>query len=204
MKRVSLLLCLFMLFSASVTRAQQSQIGSITPPQNTQPSNQLDAITVELGKISRSVDQLQTNWKTFFASFSTNQGLRMSDKQQKLLIAFEVLNRAEQRLGNLQKMRMDSTEKLSSMRLQLARINDELLPESIDRYVSTRGTLNAEQLRDMRRQALTRERTELTNILNQIQADLDTTNNDIRTTEQFLRNLRSRIFPGIEKELADL
>src|SRR5258708_915420 len=152
MKGVSLLLCLLLFILASVAHAQQPQVASVATPQSPQSYNQLDAITVELGKISRSVDQLQTNWKSFFAAFSTNQGLRMTDKQQKLLLAFEVINRGEQRLDNLQKMRQDSTEKLSSMRLQLARINDDLLPESIDRYVSTRGSLNAEQLRDMRRQ----------------------------------------------------
>lgn len=203
MKRLSLFLCLILLQVAAVSSQQQPS--TVAPVyQNYPASTQLDLITNQLGRISLSIDRLQTNWKSFFESFSSNQGLRMSERQQKLLLAFEVLNRAEQRLGNLQKMRLDSTEKLSSMRLQLARINDDLRPESIDRYVSTRGTLDADQLRDMRRQTLTRERTELTNILNQIQSDLDTTNNDIRTTEQFLRNIRNRIFPEIEKELADL
>lgn len=203
MKRLSLFLCLILLQVSAVSSQQQPS--TVAPVyQNYPASTQLDLITNQLGRISLSIDRLQTNWKSFFESFSSNQGLRMSERQQKLLLAFEVLNRAEQRLGNLQKMRLDSTEKLSSMRLQLARINDDLRPESIDRYVSTRGTLDADQLRDMRRQTLTRERTELTNILNQIQSDLDTTNNDIRTTEQFLRNIRNRILPEIEKELADL
>lgn len=203
MKRLSLFLCLILLQVSAVSSQQQPS--TVAPVNQNYPvSTQLDLITNQLGRISLSIDRLQTNWKSFFESFSSNQGLRMSERQQKLLLAFEVLNRAEQRLGNLQKMRLDSTEKLSSMRLQLAHINNDLRPESIDRYVSTRGTLDADQLRDMRRQTLTRERTELTNILNQIQSDLDTTNNDIRTTEQFLRNIRNRILPEIEKELADL
>jgi RNA processing factor Prp31 len=199
MKRLSLLLWL--------TAALLSTAHAQQPVQASQPSpssNPIDLINFQLGKISSSVDRLQGNWKSFFDSFSTNQGLRLSERQQKLLLAFEVLNRAEQRLGNLQKMRLDSTEKLSSMRLQLARINDDLRPESVDKYVSTRGTLDAEQLRELRRQALLRERTELSNIIYQVQTDLDTTNTDIRTTEQFLREIRNRIFPEIQKELADL
>jgi len=199
MKRLSLLLWL--------TAALLSTAHAQQPVQTSQPapsSNPIDLINFQLGKISSSVDRLQGNWKSFVDSFSTNQGLRLSERQQKLLLAFEVLNRAEQRLGNLQKMRLDSTEKLSSMRLQLARINDDLRPESVDKYVSTRGTLDAEKLRELRRQALLRERTELSNIIYQVQTDLDTTNTDIRTTEQFLREIRNRIFPEIQKELADL
>jgi hypothetical protein len=74
-------------------------------------------------------------------------------------MAFEILNRAEQRLVNLQKMRLDIAERQSPMRLQLERLNIDLLPQSIDRYVSTRGTLNAEELKDIRRQVLGKEKT---------------------------------------------
>ncbi|MEP6848386.1 MAG: hypothetical protein ABI999_05990 [Acidobacteriota bacterium] len=180
--------------------AQQPVASSAYPA----PTNQLDSINVQLDKIGRSVDKLQSNWKDFFRSFSTNQGLQMTERQQKLLMAFEVLNRAEQRLGNLQKIRMDATEKQSSLRLQLARVNDDLIPESIDKYVAARGSLDAEQLRDIRRQALIKQRSEITNILNQVEQDLFSTNEEIRSTEQFLRSIRGRIFPELLKELADL
>ena len=199
MKRLLFILLPLILFAGRA--AAQQPVASSTYPA---PTNQLDTINVQLDKIGRSVDKLQTNWKDFFRSFSTNQGLQMTERQQKLLMAFEVLNRAEQRLGNLQKMRMDATEKQSSLRLQLARVNDDLLPESIDKYVSTRGSLNAEQLRDIRRQALIKQRSEITNILNQVEQDLFSTNEEIRSTEQFLRSIRGRIFPELQKELADL
>jgi hypothetical protein len=188
-------------FLMGVSNIYSQQVATVP---GSQAVNQLDAITIELSKISRSVDRLQNNWKSFFEQFTTNQGVRLTERQQKLLLAFEVMNRAEQRLGNLQKMRLESTEKQSTMRLQLARVTDDLLPESIDRYVSTRGSLNAEQLRDIRRQALLKERTEISNLLFQIQRDLDTNNEEIRQTEQLLRNIRGRIFPELEKELADL
>ncbi|MCD9188021.1 MAG: hypothetical protein LUM44_16490 [Pyrinomonadaceae bacterium] len=119
-------------------------------------------------------------------------------------MAFEILNRAEQRIVNLQKLKLEFTEKQTNFRLQLARINDDSLPESIDRYVSTRGTTNAEQLREIRRQALYREKNELTNALRDIENDLEKTNDEIRQTEQFVRNIRQRLFPQIEKELSDL
>ena len=158
----------------------------------------------DVSKISTSMEKLAGNWKSFFEAFSTNQGLQLTPAQQRILLALEVLNRTEQRLANLQKMRMDLTEKQTVFRLQLARITDDLLPESIERSVSVRGTLDAERARDIRRQALMRERTEITTVISQIQRDLITTNEDIRETERFIQGLRHRLFPQIEKELIDL
>ena len=203
MKGIPLLLCLLVLSCSSLSLAQQSSPVA-APAQTSASYDKLDVITIQLDKIAQSVDKLQTNWKGFFASFSTNQGLRLTDRQQRLLLAFEALNRAEQRLGNLQKMRTESNDAQSALRTRLARISDDLLPESIDRYVATRGTLNAQQLRDARRQALQREQTEANNSLYQLQQDLNSINNEIRSTEQFIVNLRNRIFPELSKELADL
>ena len=164
----------------------------------------IDSISSDISKISRSVDGLTKNWKEFFDAFSTNQGLQLTPRQQRILLALEVLNRGEVRLGNLQKMRMDANEKLSTFRLQLARIEQDLLPESIDRFVALRGTTDAEGLRDRRRQSLNRERIESTNLINQVQRELDVTNDEIRQTELMLKNIRVRLFPEIDRELADL
>ena len=121
-----------------------------------------------------------------------------AERQQKLLIAFEFLNRSEQRLVNLQTLKISFTEKQTSIRLQIARINDDLLPESIERYVGARGTTNAEQLRELRRQTLNKEKNDLTNLLYDIQNNLNETNQAIRQTEEFLYNLRQRLFRAIK------
>jgi hypothetical protein len=128
----------------------------------------------------------------------------LTEKQQRLLMAFEVLNRSEQRLVNLQKLKLELSEKQTTFRLQLARINDDSLPESIDRYVSTRGTTNAEQIRDIRRQALLKEKFEITTLLNDMSRDLENINHEIRQMENLLRTIRQRLFPEIEKEISFL
>jgi hypothetical protein len=176
---------------------------SFEPPQRT-PADQIQGISRDLSKISRSVDGLSKNWKEFFDAFSTNQGLQLTPRQQRILLALEVLNRAEVRLGNLQKMRMDATEKLSVFRIKLGRIEQDLLPENVDRHVALQGTTDAEELRDLRRQALNKERNEAANLINQVQRELDITNDEIRQTEHMLRNIRGRLFPEIDRELADL
>lgn len=164
----------------------------------------VETISRDISKITRSVEEFNKNMKSFFESFSSNQGLKLSERQQKLLLAFEILNRSEQRLANLQRLKLDLTEKQSILRLQLARITDDLLPESLNRYVATRGTTDAEQLREIRRQALARERIELSATLNDIFRSLQEMNAEINKTEMFLQNIRQRIFPEIEKELSDL
>ncbi len=176
----------------------------VDPSQQSSRNDPLESISTDISKISRSVDGLTKNWKEFFDAFSTNQGLQLTPRQQRILLALEVLNRGEVRLGNLQKMRMDASEKLSTFRIQLARIEQDLLPESIDRYVSLRGTTDAEGLRDRRRQSLNRERIESTSLINQVQRELDITNDEIRQTEFMLKNIRVRLFPEIDRELADL
>lgn len=188
----------FQIFPQNASQQIQNTNSSV------QTESQLNQINENLTNITKSLNTLTQGWKKFFDTFNSNQGIRLSEKQQQLLLAFEILNRAEQRIVNLQKLKLEFTEKQTNFRLQLARINDDSLPESIDRYVSTRGTTNAEQLREIRRQALYREKNELTNALRDIENDLEKTNDEIRQTEQFVRNIRQRLFPQIEKELSDL
>ena len=204
MKSRAILLPAVLFIAAQISFGQIKQINPNANEPYPQPQNPMEVIANELVKVSKSVDDLNKKLKNFSDTFTSNQGLRLTDKQQKLLIAFEFLNRAEQRLLSLQNLKLSLSEKQTTFRLQLARINDDLLPQSIDRYVSTRGTTDAEQLREIRRQALQREKNDLTNLIYEIQNDLSSVNNEITETDSFLKNLRRRIFPEIEKEISDL
>lgn len=201
--KLSFLLILLLPASFQVLAQKTSeQIQNINS--TVQTESQLNQINENLTNITKSLNSLTQGWKKFFDTFNSNQGIRLSEKQQQLLLAFEILNRAEQRIVNLQKLKLEFTEKQTNFRLQLARINDDSLPESIDRYISMRGTTNSEQLREIRRQALYREKNELTNALRDIENELEKANDEIRQTEQFIKNIRQRLFPQIEKELSDL
>ena len=204
MKSKALVLLSVLFIGAQISLAQNKQT-TLNPNEiYPQGQNSFEIIANEMVKISKSVEELNKKLKNFSDTFSSNQGIRLTEKQQKLLVAFEFLNRAEQRLLSLQNLKLTLTEKQTAFRLQLARITDDLLPESIDRYVSTRGTTNAEQLREIRRQALQREKSDLTKLIYEIQSDLNEINAEIRETDLFLKNLRRRIFPEIEKEINDL
>jgi hypothetical protein len=192
------LVCFFLVYSAAVA---QRPLGL---PQAVPEPGPMDDISSNVAKIANSIEGLKKNWGEFFKSFSTNQGLQLTERQQKILLALEVLNRCEQRIANLQKMRIEQTEKLASLKLSYARNADDLLPETIERYVALRGTTDAENLRDLRRGALQKERTELSNLIYRVQTDLDRTNSDIDQTDLFTRNIRAKLFPEIDRELSDL
>jgi hypothetical protein len=180
-------------------RAQQPQ-----QPIRLATDEAVDNISKNMDRLTKSVETLNKGLKSFFESYTSSQGFRLSSKQQTLLMAFEILNRAEQRLVILQKMRLDIAERQSPMRLQLERINTDLLPQSIDRYVSTRGTLNAEELKDIRRQVLGKEKTEISRLLATMAEDMVKIDDEITYTQAFIKNIRERIFPELEKELSDL
>ena len=187
------------LFSAVAAFSQQ------TPQPTPNISNQtVESISQDLSKIAKSVEDLNKQMKKFFETFSTNQGLKLSEKQSRILFAFEILNRAEQRIATLQTLKLTFAERQTALRLLLARITDDSLPQSIDRYVSLRGTTNAEQLREIRRQALQKEKYELTKLLDELQNNINEINEEIRQTELFLKSIRQRIFGEIDKELSDL
>lgn len=205
MKHSILLLIAFMLcsFDLSLGQAVRPQ-----PDQNAAPvyrsSDPIENISSELSRITRAVEALNRSWAKFTETFSTNQGLQLTERQQKLILALEVLNRTEVSLANMQRLKLDFVERQSRVRMQLAGINDDLLPQSLDRYVALRGTLDAEQLRDIRRQALIKEQRELSSLLQQIERELNNTNEDIRRTEAQVRNLRNQVFGEVERQLADL
>lgn len=164
----------------------------------------VDNISKNMDRLTKSVEALNRGLKGFLESYTSSQGFRLTPKQQTLLMAFEILNRAEQRLVNLQKMRLDISERQSPMRLQLGKIEDDLLPQSIDRYVATRGTTDAQELRDIRRRTLEKEKLEVSRLLSTMDSDMFKIETEITYTQSFIKGIRERIFPEMEKELADL
>ena len=156
-----------------------------------------------MARTARAVESLSRTWTQFAKTFSTNQGLQLDEKQRNLLLALEVLNRFEASLANMQKLRFDLTERQTNATTRIAQLNDDLLPESIDRSVSFRGTTDAESIRTIRRQTLTKQLREWQTLLGQITRELDNTLEDIRRTEFQVKNLRNRIFGELSSQLGD-
>jgi len=203
MKNISLLF-FSIVFIFSIQVFAQSKQSNISTQQTLQPQNPIENISLEISRISKSVEALNLRLKNFSDTFSSNQGLRLTDRQQKLLAAFEFLNRAEQRLATLQKLKIDLSEKQTTVNSRIATVENNLRQENIDRAIAITGSTNAEEIRNSRRQLLYKQKNELTELLNEIRTTMSDTDSEIRQTVMFLKNIRQRLFPEIEKEISDL
>ncbi len=203
MKNISLLFFSIVFISSIQDFAQSSQPNVLTQ-QISQTQNPIENISAEISRIFKSVESLNLRLKNFSDTFSSNQGLRLTDRQQKLLAAFEFLNRAEQRLATLQKLKIDLSEKQASTNVRIATVENNLRQENIDRSIAVTGSTNAEEIRVNRRQLLFKQKSELSALLYEIRNNMSDTDAEIRQTVNFLKNIRQRLFPEIEKEISDL
>lgn len=203
MKNIPLLF-FSIIFIFSIQVFAQSNQSTISTQQILQTQNPIENISIEISKISKSVETLNLRLKNFSDTFSANQGLRLTDKQQKLLAAFEFLNRAELRLATLQKLKIDLSEKQTSTNIRIATVENNLRQENIDRSIAITGSTNAEEIRGNRRQLLYKQKSELSELLNEIRNNMSDTDAEFRQTVMFLKNIRQRRLPEIEKEISDL
>lgn len=193
MKRSALLFSIIFCFAVFSIYAQTDNSRVIEPLEN---------ISGEISKISKSLEDLNKKLANFSETFNSNQGLRLTDKQQKILFAFEMLNRAETRLSTLQILKVQLADREATTKRKIAQIDDSLRPEAVDRTLA--GTLDAEKTRSARRLALQVEKNDLTRLLFEIQNSISDTDSEILQTQLFLRRIRQQIFPSVEKEISDL
>ncbi|MFZ1699604.1 MAG: hypothetical protein WBO10_16590 [Pyrinomonadaceae bacterium] len=158
-------------------------------------------ISVELTKISGSVATLNTRLKEFVDKFEKVPGTTFDEKQQKMVLAMEMLVRAEQRVANLQLAQIEFVSKLNENRAKLTQVESDLRPRNIDRSVAFEGTTETEEVRDSRRQRLQGERSNLTQLVQQIQISLEDTAESLRDAQALVKRLRRQILPEIEREL---
>ena len=176
------------------------------PVQNPPVYRSADAvenISNDVARTARAVESLSRSWAEFTKSFSSNQGLQMEERERKLILALEVLNRFEVSQANMLKLKLDLVERQNRTGRQLATVIDNLLPQSIDRFVAMRGTTDAENIREIRRTALTKEHRDLTLLTGQINRELYTVENDLLRMEQQIKTLRNQIFGEAARQLAD-
>lgn len=169
---------------------------------NAKTSYAVENISTEISKISKSLDELNKKLGTFSETFNSNQGLRLTEKQQRILFAFEMLNRAETRLSTLQLLKVQLADREATTKRKIAQIDENLRSENIDRTLN--GTFDAEAVRSARRRTLQNERNDLSKLLNDIENSINDTDTEINETQLFLRRIRRQIFPNVEKEISDL
>lgn len=196
MKTTTVLCIIVFVFSINIF-AQNNQANNPL----IQPSNPIDQISADLTKVANSLQTFNKNFKAFLEILP--QGIKFSEKQQNFLLAFEVLNRAEQRVQILQKFQIELTEKQAETKSRLTRVEEAETSEGIDRSVAFQGTTRTEEIREGRRKSLEAEKTSLRQLLAQINQNLADTSNELRQATSFVQRLRNKILPQIEQEFSD-
>lgn len=190
------LLVVFFLGSICVS-AQYNQPASQLPP----GSNPMENISSELTVISKSVRNLSESMKVFLDKFG---GAAANDKHQRILAGLQILNEAEQRLGTLQKLQIDLTEKQIPAKTRIIQIDQELRPESIDRSATFLGTTKTDEFRENRRRSLETEKRELQGLLAQLDITIAQTRSEVSEAQSLVARLRRKFLPLIEQTLSEI
>lgn len=204
--KTAIYVLIFLLASAFGTIAQTVQPERTSSQANSYPpqADPLQNISQEIAKISKSVQNFNNGIKELLEKLMVGKGMQLTERQQKLLLGFEVLNRAEQRVEILQKFQIELTQKEGEVKTRMGQVEEASFTDSIDRSVAVIGTTRTEEMRQVRRQTLNGERQSLQNLLAQIRRNLSQTNEELRQAELFVNNLRRKVLPQIEAEISDL
>ena len=175
-----------------------------TSAQNPGPDPMMVSLSIEIGKISRSVSLMSEKISAYVDKMDkapTTGGSSATERQQKIAAGIQLLANAEQLLIVRQRFQIELVEKQGSTRTRLAQVERDVMPGSIDRSVQYEGTTKTEELRETRRSALTAERASLQTVLAQITSTLVDTNESVREAQSLVNRLRRQYIPELEREI---
>lgn len=175
-----------------------------TSAQNAGPDPMMVSLSIEVGKISRSVALMSEKVSAYVDKMDkapTAGGSSVTERQQKIAAGLQLLANAEQLLIVRQRFQIELVEKLGTTRTRLAQVERDVMPGSIDRSVQFEGTTKTEELRETRRTALNAERASLQTVVTQLTSTLADTNESVREAQNLVNRLRRQYIPELEREI---
>lgn len=156
-----------------------------TPQRTTKPAN---ATSSRIRDLSQRMDKLEASKKE-----------DPEARERRMLLNLDILTRAEQRSESLRKQLFEMTEKENTIRMRLDQIDIDSRPEMIERSVQIAGTLRPEEVRESKRKSLESERTNLSNMLTQLELSKATVATSLEKADALVEKLRARL----DKEIDD-
>lgn len=153
------------------------------------------------------IDQFNTRIKEMNSRVSSLESSRRGDldeKQRKLLLNLEILSRAEQRAENLREKLFSLTEKENNLKAELEQVEYDSQDEVINRNMAIVGSMRPEELRDQKRRALQNKKTNLNNLLQQIQTNKAGLEENVVKADMLVEKLRLKLETDIDNALNDL
>jgi hypothetical protein len=172
----------------------------VTEPQTQQS---LETISTELEKISKSLVVFNQRLNEFLESLNKYKGIQLSEKQQRLLFGYEVLNQTEQLSATLRKSLIETGEREATIKRRLSQAEFDMRPENIDRSIQLLGTTKASEARENRRRTLETEQNDLRNLLSEVQTSRVQILDNLRQTENFARSFRQNLLMQVQNAMKD-
>lgn len=163
----------------------------------------LDNISDELTILTKSLQTFNQRINEFLESVNKFKGIQLSEKQQKLLFGYEILNQTEQLAATLRKSLIETGEREATIKRRIGQIQFDLRPENIDRSIQLQGTTKAEEARENRRRTLDNERNTLQTLLLEVETSRIQISANLREAEIFAQSFRKSLFAQIRNEMED-
>ncbi len=193
-------LCAFVLLFSSHFFAQTSPI-VVKNDEKTQQT--LENISTELTQLTKSLQTFNQRLNEFLESVNKYKGIQLSEKQQKLLFGYEILNQTEQLAATLRKSLIETGEREATIKRRIGQVQFDLRPENIERSIQLQGTTKAEEARESRRRTLENERNTLQNLLFEIETSRAQISENLQQTELFAQSFRKSLFAQIRNAMED-
>lgn len=191
---------LFLFFSTSAF----SQTNPIVVREDEKTQQVLENISAELAQFTKSLQTFNQRLNDFLESVNKYKGIQLSEKQQRLLFGYEILNQTEQLAATLRKSLVETGEREAAIKRRLGQIQFDLRPENIDRSLQLQGTTRADELRENRRKILENERNTLQSLLFEVEASRNQIAENLREAESFAQSFRKSLFSKIRNAMEDL
>lgn len=181
------------------TPQAQEQLPNLPPN-----ATSLDIVANEIGLLRKSLQTLNTRLREISERVFTpdsNQRGSANDRQNSITANLDLLTRAEQRAEIMRKQLIELIEKETSFKSRLVQIDEDMRPESIERFISLNGSTRTAELRDVRRRILENERRGVENLVNQTSQSRVRLEDDVKQADSMVFRLRQRLLPLIDKEI---
>lgn len=127
----------------------------------------------------------------------------ISQKQKKMMLYLDLLNKVEQRAANLQKQLFDLLEKQNSLNTKIKQLDYLLRPEVISSQIALTGSLRPEDLREQRKQSLELEKENLESLLQRLNARRSSLEESVRKSDILVEKIRVRFDKILDEALAE-
>ncbi|PYT01119.1 MAG: hypothetical protein DMF63_03995 [Acidobacteria bacterium] len=168
-------------------------------PNEPRPNSAADRANIaSLEELGNRIKNLEAG-----ASGATASKVDPDEKQKRLLLNLDILNRAEQRSENLRRQVFELMEKENTIKTRIDSLEYDLRPEMIERNAAMVGTLRPEEIRDSRKKSLQSEKTNLQNLLTQIQSTRASLEIGLARADQLVEKLRLKFEKEIDTSLSE-